>query len=61
MLVCGGRLSPAILEIGCGEGVFYQSLRQCQAGPYLGVDVSRIAIDLAHTRFGDEVASGAAR
>jgi predicted TPR repeat methyltransferase len=49
-----------ILEVGCGQGAFYQSLRTFRPRRYLGTDISSRAIDLARERFAREVASGQA-
>ena len=52
----GGR----ILEIGCGQGAFYQSLRRLDFATYEGSDIAPVAIDQARARFADDVASGRA-
>ncbi|RAK59744.1 class I SAM-dependent methyltransferase [Phenylobacterium hankyongense] len=52
----GGR----VLEVGCGEGAFYQSLRLLKPGRYLGTDISTRAIAAANDRFAGDVAAGAA-
>ncbi len=52
---------PSVLEIGCGEGVFYESLRRMAVGPYLGVDVAPIAIERAQARFAGPITEGRAR
>lgn len=49
-----------ILEVGCGQGAFYESLRQVKPRRYLGVDISERAIDQARGRFARDVAAGAA-
>ncbi|MEO8115902.1 MAG: class I SAM-dependent methyltransferase [Phenylobacterium sp.] len=53
----GGR----ILEIGCGQGAFYQSLRPLRPAAYLGTDIAAGAIDRARARFAEDVAAGVAR
>lgn len=44
---------PAILEIGCGEGIMAQRIGTNHYGSYLGTDVADVAIELAKERFGD--------
>ena len=61
MLVSEGGPPPKVLEVGCGEGMFYHSLRRCGPASYLGVDVSGVAIDRARGRFAQEIAAGAVR
>jgi SAM-dependent methyltransferase len=43
-----------VLEIGCGDGAFYESLRLLRPARYLGVDVSPEAIARARARRGGE-------
>lgn len=45
--------SPAILEIGCGEGIMAQRIGRQHYGSYLGTDVADTAIERARQRFGD--------
>ena len=47
-----------VLEIGCGDGAFYESLRLLRPDRYLGVDVSPEAIARAKARRGGELAAG---
>lgn len=51
---------PRVLEVGCGQGAFYQSMRTLRPRRYLGLDISPHAIDQARDRFAREVASGQA-
>ena len=44
---------PRILDIGCGEGAFYDSLRPFAPAAYLGVDLSPLAISKAGARIKD--------
>jgi SAM-dependent methyltransferase len=61
MLISEATPAARTLEIGCGEGIFYQSLKLCAPSAYLGVDVSRTAIARAHERFERDVAAGDVR
>ncbi|MBL8551297.1 MAG: class I SAM-dependent methyltransferase [Hyphomonadaceae bacterium] len=60
-LISARRPHPALLDIGCGEGAFYDSLRQHAPSSYLGVDISNRAIERAKARFGDAAAPGPVR
>lgn len=44
---------PAVLEIGCGEGIMAQRIGTHHYESYLGTDVADVAIQLAEQRFGD--------
>jgi 2-polyprenyl-3-methyl-5-hydroxy-6-metoxy-1,4-benzoquinol methylase len=50
-LITEGRADPAILEIGCGEGAFWQALRGRRDVSYRGIDFSKVAIERAHKHF----------
>lgn len=52
-LVCEPTPNPRILDIGCGEGVFHDSLRPFAPSAYLGVDLSDRAIEKAKARVED--------
>jgi len=45
---------PAILEVGCGEGILAQRIGQQHYSLYLGTDVADAAIEQATQRFGDD-------
>lgn len=49
-----------VLEIGCGQGAFYQSLRAVKPRRYLGTDISERAIAQARSRFARDLATGGA-
>jgi 2-polyprenyl-3-methyl-5-hydroxy-6-metoxy-1,4-benzoquinol methylase len=49
-----------VLEIGCGQGAFYQSLRHLDFASYLGTDIAPLAIDQARARFAPDIAAGRA-
>ncbi len=49
--------NPAILEIGCGEGVLAQRIGGQHYGSFLGTDVADAAIERASSRFGDDKTS----
>lgn len=57
-LVAERTPDPRVLEIGCGEGAFYQVLRLLRRTRYLGTDISPVAIERARARFGDELEAG---
>ena len=46
------------LEVGCGEGVFYRSLKPYNPASYLGVDISPEAIASAQETYAKEIAEG---
>jgi 2-polyprenyl-3-methyl-5-hydroxy-6-metoxy-1,4-benzoquinol methylase len=50
--------NPRVLEIGAGEGVFYEALRAHRPARYVGVDFSRPAIERGETRLAPEIAIG---
>lgn len=60
-LVTAGRERCTILEIGCGEGVFLESLLSHHDVTYVGVDFSAVAIERARARFAPLIESGAVR
>jgi 2-polyprenyl-3-methyl-5-hydroxy-6-metoxy-1,4-benzoquinol methylase len=60
-LITDGRQATKVLEIGCGEGVFLESLKSHQGVTYLGVDISSVAIERARARFAKEIAAGTMR
>lgn len=45
---------PAILEIGCGEGLLQQRLQTQNYGRYVGTDISDLAIQKAAADAGDD-------
>jgi predicted TPR repeat methyltransferase len=47
-----------VLEIGCGQGAFYETLRSHRPGRYVGVDIAPSAIEQAKARFADDIAAG---
>jgi cyclopropane fatty-acyl-phospholipid synthase-like methyltransferase len=50
--------NPRVLEIGAGEGVFYEALRPHRPARYVGVDFSKPAIERGETRLAPEIAIG---
>jgi SAM-dependent methyltransferase len=60
-LVTAGRQRCAVLEIGCGEGAFLESLLSHQDVTYVGIDFSEVAIGRARRRFAPLIESGAVR
>ncbi len=52
-LISEAAIQPRVLDIGCGEGVFFDSLRPFAPAAYLGVDVSDLAIAKAKARIAD--------
>ena len=50
---------PRVLEIGCGDGALYESLRLFRPARHLGVDISPEAIARLTARRGAELAPGA--
>jgi hypothetical protein len=50
--------NPRVLEIGAGEGVFYEALRAHRPARYVGVDFSKPAVDLGEVRLAPEIAIG---
>ena len=57
-LITDGRAATSVLEIGCGEGVFLESVKSHRSVTYLGVDISSVAIERARRRFAKEIARG---
>ncbi|MDB5430907.1 MAG: methyltransferase type 12 [Caulobacter sp.] len=55
-LVSESVAHPRVLDIGCGEGVFHDSLRPFAPAAYLGVDLSDLAIAKARARITDPAA-----
>lgn len=49
---------PRILEIGCGEGAFYDALRPFSPTRYLGVDFSPLSVEMAKTRLAADLRPG---
>lgn len=49
-LLAGSRPNPAVLDIGCGEGAFYHTIALHRPSAYLGVDVSKLAIERAREK-----------
>lgn len=50
-----------VLEIGCGQGAFYEALRSHRPALYVGVDIAKTAVAQAQARFAEDVAAGRAR
>ncbi|ENZ83765.1 MULTISPECIES: class I SAM-dependent methyltransferase [Caulobacter] len=50
--------NPRVLEIGAGEGVFYEALRPHRPARYVGVDFSKLAVARAETRLAPEIVIG---
>ncbi len=50
--------SPRVLEIGAGEGVFFEALRNHRPARYVGVDFSEPAVATGQKRLSAEIASG---
>ncbi|OIN55959.1 class I SAM-dependent methyltransferase [Arsenicibacter rosenii] len=46
--------APAILEIGCGEGILAQRIGRNAYSSFIGTDVADAAIQRANERFGDD-------
>ena len=59
-LIAERRPRARILEIGCGQGAFYESLRHLDFASYEGSDIAPLAIRLARERYVDDVAAGRA-
>jgi trans-aconitate methyltransferase len=49
------RPHPKVLEIGCGEGAFYESLRHLAPAGYHGVDFSDTGVAAGRRRFPSEM------
>ncbi|ATQ44580.1 class I SAM-dependent methyltransferase [Caulobacter mirabilis] len=49
---------PRILEIGCGEGAFYDAVRPFSPARYLGADFSPQSIDMANARLAGDLSPG---
>lgn len=60
-MIAERRPSPRVLEVGCGSGAFYESLRRLSPASYLGTDIAPLAIQQACDRFAEDVAGGRAR
>lgn len=52
--------APRVLEIGCGDGAFWESFRLMRPARYLGVDISPEAIERLTARRGTDFAVGRA-
>ena len=50
--------APRILDIGCGDGAFYASVRGLDPARYLGVDLSPAGIERARARFAADLSPG---
>ena len=59
-MIAERRPGARILEIGCGQGAFYESLRRLDFASYEGSDIAPLAIAQARARYADDVASGRA-
>ena len=57
-LIAERSANPRVLEIGCGEGAFYQVLRLLRRSRYLGTDISPVAIARARARFAADLEPG---
>jgi SAM-dependent methyltransferase len=51
-LVAGRIPKPSVLEIGAGEGAFYDTLAPFSPSRYLGIDLSEVAVERARARLG---------
>jgi cyclopropane fatty-acyl-phospholipid synthase-like methyltransferase len=60
-LITSGRQHCAVLEIGCGEGAFLESLLSHRDVTYVGVDFSPVAIERAQQRFACLIERGTVR
>jgi len=54
-LVNEHRPHAKVLEIGCGEGAFYESLRHFAPAGYKGIDFSDTGVEAARRRFPSEL------
>ncbi len=59
-LIAERRPRGRILEIGCGQGAFFRSLRRLDYASYLGTDIAPLAIGQARAAFTDDIATGRA-
>ncbi len=59
-LIAEARPGARLLEVGCGEGAFYETMRPFAPAHYLGIDISGEAIGRAETRFAEDIAAGTA-
>jgi cyclopropane fatty-acyl-phospholipid synthase-like methyltransferase len=50
--------NPRVLEIGAGEGVFFEALRAHKPARYVGLDFSKPAVDTGAERLAAEIATG---
>ena len=60
-MIAERRPQARVLEIGCGQGAFYESLRHVDFSDYLGTDIAASAIDQARARFPQDIDQGRAR
>ncbi|WP_372785692.1 class I SAM-dependent methyltransferase [Phenylobacterium sp.] len=59
-MIAERRPGARVLEIGCGQGAFYDSMRRLGPASYLGTDIAPRAIAGAQARFAQDVALGRA-
>ena len=59
-LIAERKPKARILEVGCGEAMFYEALRPFEPGRYRGIDLSSVAIEAAGERHAADVAGGRA-
>lgn len=52
--------NPAVLDVGCGEGVLYQRFRAYGCSRYVGIDLSQVAVARAAAVAGPEASFAAA-
>lgn len=59
-LVAEAAPAARILDVGCGEGAFYESMRRFAPEHYDGIDISDVAIRRAAERYAADIAAGRA-
>lgn len=60
-LVAEARPGLHVLDVGCGEGLFWQALRPFEPGRYVAIDLSAEAVGRARRCYDADVAAGRAR
>ena len=60
-LIAARKQSPAVLDIGCGEGAFYDALRLFRPSAYVGTDISGFSVERAKERFAGQETFGPVR
>ena len=56
-----GPVNPSILDLGCGDGVLNERMKEFQYSHFLGLDFSKVSIDLAKKRIDQEKQTDAKR